>query len=77
MVQVGFSKQLESAGGSFMSNSEAIRSNSQASDEAVQLRLWQVSCRLTKLDDMILLTTRPENSTSTIIPDPFVLIDIE
>ncbi len=71
MVHVGFSEDLESAGGSFLSNCEIIPPNSQANDEELQDRLWELSCRLTKLKKMI------QQDVPSMIPDPFVLVDMD
>lgn len=68
-MYVALSEKLEEAGGSFIHNCRVIPHNPQAVDESLQQKLWEMSCKLTKLNGSL--------SKTTIIPDPFLIVDVE
>ncbi|OXA55353.1 retinol dehydrogenase 11 [Folsomia candida] len=69
IVYTAFSEELEGHGGKMVSNCTFVTPNPQADDALIQLRLWEMSCNLTKLEG--------SKQASTIVPDPFILVDIE
>lgn len=69
-VYAALSEELENRGGTFLGNCIIVNPNPQAEDSEIQTRLWEMSCNILKLD---------YNSQKflSIVPDPFVIIDIE
>lgn len=69
VVYTALSQELHGFGGKMISNCLIHPTNPQAEDSAIQLKTWEMSCNVTKLKKI--------TKSNSIVPDPFILIDVE